>query len=307
MHAVRIHSTGSTEVLSLEEAPRPKPDRDEILIKVHAASVNPIDYKIRAGRLPRGKVQFPLILGRDVSGVVAATGPGVSDFQLGDEVYALLSADSGGYAEYAVATGDEVALKPKILDHIHAAAVPLAALTAWQGLFDHGGLEAGQRVLIHGAGGGVGHFAVQFAKVRGAQIVATAATEDREMVYGLGADRVIDFRYEPFQDHVSDVDLVLDLVAGETRERSWSVLREGGRLVSALGAPPRAPAGARNVTGKGFWVEPDAAQLRQIGALIDAGSVVVVVSRTLPLAAVREAHEHMEREHTQGKTVLAVA
>lgn len=307
MHAVRIHTTGSTDVLAFEEAPRPEPGDDEILIRVHAASVNPVDYKIRSGKFRSGKVQFPLILGRDVSGVVDKAGADVRDFKPGDEVFAYLGSHSGGYAQFAIATIQEAAPKPHTLDHVHAAAVPLAALTAWQGLIDHGGLEAGQRVLIHGAGGGVGHFAVQFAKLCGAEVIATAATEDLDLVRELGADEVIDYRVTPFQDRVSNVDLILDLVAGETQQRSWSVLREGGTLVSSVGEPSAEQARARHATGKVFMAEPNAAQLREIGSLIDDGRVRVVVSRTMPLAEAREAHEQMETAHNQGKTVLSVA
>jgi NADPH:quinone reductase-like Zn-dependent oxidoreductase len=306
MQAVRIHTTGSTDVLEFENVPQPAPAEHEVLIRVHAASVNPVDYKTRAGRFRAGKLDFPLILGRDVSGVIARVGGAVREWKDGDEVFAYLAAHSGGYAEYAVATAEEIAPKPGSLDHVHAAAVPLAALTAWQGLFDHGHLQAGQRVLIHGAGGGVGHLAVQFAKQARAEVIATAATEDVDLVRELGADQVIDYRVTPFQDRVDDIDLVLDLVAGETRDRSWAVLRAGGTLVSSLGEPARPSKAPAGTTGRGFMVRPDAAQLCHIGELIDQGQVRIRVTRTMPLASAREAHDQLETTHSQGKTVLAV-
>jgi NADPH:quinone reductase-like Zn-dependent oxidoreductase len=307
MHAVRIHTTGSSSVMAFESAPDPEIAPNEVLIRVHAASVNPVDCKIRLGEYAREAIEFPLILGRDVSGVISRVGSEVRDCGAGDEVYALLGAHSGGYAELAVARAGEYARKPKSLDHVHAAAVPLAALTAWQGLFDHGGLRAGQAVLIHGAGGGVGHFAVQFARNCGAHVIGTAAAEDLDLVSNLGADLVIDFDAMPFQDVVTQVDLVLDLVAGETQKRSWSVLREGGTLVSALGEPARDDGTPTRAQGKGFLARPDADQLRRIAEMIDAGRVSVVVSKTLPLADAREAHDQLESEHSQGKTVLLVA
>lgn len=307
MQAVRIHNTGGTDVLSLEDSPRPEVGDGQILIKVHAASVNPVDYKIRSGSFKSGKTELPLTLGRDVSGVVQETARGVEDVSEGDEVYAMLGAHGGGYAEFALADEDEVAPKPRSLDHVHAAAVPLAALTAWQGLFDHGGLISGERVLIHGAGGGVGHFAAQFARIKGADVTVTVAPEDFDFMSDLGIEKIIDFRAGSFEDSTKGIDLVLDLVAGEAQEHSWSVLKRGGRLVSALGEPPLEKAEAHGVVGKGFFAKPDARQLREIGSMIDAGDIKVRVTRTLPLSEVREAHEQLESEHSQGKTVLTVA
>ena len=306
MKAVRIHSFGGPDVLTIDDVPKPKPGAGEVLIKVEAASVNPVDYKMRSGDYKLVGMQTPLTLGCDISGVVESVGRGVSGVQVGDEVYALLDHNHGGYAEYAVAKREGVATKPAAIDHIHAAAVPLAATTAWQGLFDHGRLAAGERVLIHGAGGGVGHFAVHLAKDRGAYVIATAREEDRELLQQLGADEVIDYKSERFEDHVRDIDLVLDLVAGETQQRSWKVLKDGGRIVSTLQPPSEAEALRHHAKAEAFMVEPNRDELEQIGQMIDAGRVSVCVERTLPLSEARRAHEHVEHEHVRGKVVLAI-
>lgn len=303
MNAVRMHATGGPEVLVYEEVPLPSPGPREILIRVRAAGVNPVDCRRRRGDLG-AREEFPFIPGEDVSGEIVACGPGTRDCAEGDEVFAFLQSHGGGYAEYAVAAIGEYQRKPEYMDHVHAAATPLAALTAWQGLFEHGRLQAGQTVLIHGAGGGVGHIAVQLAHGRGARVVATAADADLDFVSRLGADIVIDFAAMPFQKVVNGVDLVLDLVAGVTQRRSWPVLRPGGKLVSALGrpaVPPEAPVGA---LGVGFSLRADARQLAAIRELIDRGDLTVEVTQILPLREARQAHELLETQHHQGKTVL---
>jgi len=306
MKTIRIHSFGDASVLTTEDAPRPMPGDHQILIRVRAASVNPIDYKIRSGSFTRPDIALPVTLGRDVAGTIEAMGKKVVGFDLGDDVFAFLSKNSGGYAEYALAEENEIAPKPETLDFVAAAAVPLAAITAWQGLFDYGELEEGQRVLIHGAAGGVGLFAVQFAKVRGATVIATGRKEDIALLRQLGADQTIDYLAEKFEDRVEDVDLVLDLVGGETQERSWAVLRKGGRLISTLKQPSEEKARQCAATGKVFMAKAKADQLRTIGRLIDEGSVVVHVEKIMPLDHVREAHDCLEHEHTQGKIVLTV-
>jgi NADPH:quinone reductase-like Zn-dependent oxidoreductase len=306
MKAIRIHHFGASDVLTEEQTPRPEAGDGEVLIKVHAAGVNPVDYKIRSGEFKKEKIELPTTLGRDVSGVVAGVGRGVAGFRPGDEVYAFLASHGGGYAEYAVAREDEVARKPVSIDHVHAAAVPLAATTAWQALFDHGRLQPGERVLIHGAAGGVGHYAVQLAKAHGAVVIASARAEDAAMLRDLGADQVIDYRSERFEDRTGDIDLVLDLVAGRTQERSWEVLKEGGRLVSTLTQPSARKAARHHAEGTAFKVRPNAGQLRRIAELIDAGKVDVVVEKNLPLAEARRAHDALEHEHIHGKVVLSV-
>jgi NADPH:quinone reductase-like Zn-dependent oxidoreductase len=306
MKAVRIHSFGSADVLQLDDIPTPEPGDNEVLIKVVAASVNPIDYKIRSGEFKPEEMHMPETLGRDVSGVVEKVGRKVSFVSPGDEVYALLDMDHGGYAEFVVAKRENVAPKPARIDHLHAAAVPLAATTAWQGLFDHGKLKAGERVLIHGAAGGVGHFAVQFAKDRGAHVIVTARPEDEDLLLHLGADEVIDYVAERFEDRVHDVDLVLDLIAGDTQQRSWNCLKPGGRLVSTVKPPSKEEAANHHAKGTIFMAEPNYRELAKIGQLIDGGKVQVLVQHALPLDEVRRAHDHLEHEHVRGKVVLAV-
>ena len=308
MHAVRIHSFGDADVLKVEEVPPPEPADDEIVVRVMAASVNPVDYKIRSGKYPLVKQdQLPKVLGRDVSGVVERVGAGVRQFKKGDAVYAMLGAAAGGYAEYAIATPDEAGRKPKQLDFVQAAAVPLAALTAWQGLFDHGGLKAGQRVLIHGGAGGVGHFAIQFAKAKDAWVAATVSGADLELARKLGADRAIDYKTEKFEDAVTDIDLVYDLIAGETQRRSFAVLKDGGTLISTLQKPDEAALARKHAHGAHYLAKPDAAQLAEIAALIDAGKVRVVIDAIYPLEQAARAHKHMEDDHIAGKVVLQVA
>lgn len=305
MHAVRIHEFGGRDVLKYEEAPRPVPGKGEVLIKVHAAGVNPVDWKIRKGLF--GPVQFPATLGFDVSGVVEAVGEDVKRLVLGDEVYALLPLQkAGGYAEYVVCQESIVALRPKRVDHETAAAVPLAALTAWQALLDHGKLEKGQTVLIHAGAGGVGHFAVQIAKAHGARVIATASPENHEYLTTIGADQVIDYKSQKFEELVKDVDLVLDSIGGQTQSRSIGIIRKGGRLVSIVQPPSREKLDEAGITGNIFLVQPDADQLRRLAELIDAGKIKPYISDTFPLADAAKAHEKSETGRTVGKIVLTV-
>ena len=306
MKAVRIHDFGGADVMHIEDIPAPVPRRGEVLIKVVAASVNPVDYKMRSGEFKPPGMTMPATLGRDIAGIVEAVGRDVERIDVGDEVYVLLDRDHGGYAEYVIADAELVALKPSSIDFTHAAAVPLAAVTAWQGLFDHGKLKTGERVLIHGAAGGVGHFAVQFAKDRGAHVIATAREEDHDLLINLGADLVIDYKNARFEDEVNEVDLVLDLVAGDTQARSWKSLKKGGRRVSTRKAPSASDGAPRDAKGESFMAKPDRKLLEEIGRLIDRDKVHVVVDQTLPLEEVRRAHEFMEHEHVRGKLVLEV-
>src|SRR5256886_1526928 len=239
MKAIRIHNYGGPEVLKYEDAPRPQPQAGEVLVRVHAAGVNPIDWKVREGHMKDfWPHKFPLILGWDLSGVVEELGRGASRFEIGDEVYSVPDAlCDGSYAEYIVVRESELALKPKSLHHIRAAAVPLAALTAWQSLFDTAQLQPGQRVLIHGGSGGVGHFALQLAKWKGAYVIATASTKNQELLLELGADETIDYTRQRFEDVARNIDIVLDPIGGDTQERSWQVLKKGGILLSVVEPP----------------------------------------------------------------------
>ncbi len=304
MRAVRIHRFGPPEVLVVDEIDRARASGDQLLIHVRAASVNPVDYKIRKGGYPLvPEDKLPITLGRDVAGVVEQTADG---FSVGEEVYAHLDWADGGYAEYAVVAPVGVANKPASLDMIHAAAVPLAATTAWQGLFEHGGLKAGQTVLIHGGSGGVGGFAVQFAKAVGARVCATASGEGLKAVRAYGADEAIDYKSQKFEDVVGEVDLVFDLIGGETQARSFAVLKPGGALISTVQEPDKAKAAEKDLTAKRYMAEPNAEHLRRIGELIDAGKVQVVVARTFALEDAAAAHRSLEQDHPVGKIVLAV-
>ena len=308
MKAIVIHSYGGREVLVSAEVPVPEITDDEILIRVHAAGVNPVDWKVRAGYLKEMlPYEFPLTLGWDVSGIVAKAGSNVTRLSVGDEVYALADVSrNGAYAEFIAVKADVVALKPKSLDHVHAASVPLAALTAWQAIFNSAELSEGQKILIHAAAGGVGSFAVQLARWKGAYVLGTASARNREFLLGLGADEVIDYTKTRFEDVAVDVDVVLDAIGGDTQERSWKTLKSGGILVSILGPPDENKAAEFGVRGAGVFVQPDASHLAVIAQLIDSGHVKPVVTEVLPLEDVVKAHEMSETEHVRGKIVLEV-
>ena len=308
MKAVRVHEYGGPEVLRYEDAPRPEPGAGDVLVRVHAAGVNPVDWKVRAG-MAKGFLNYklPMIPGWDLSGTVEALGAGTTGWKKGDEVYSRpdISRD-GTYAEYIAVKASELARKPKTLDHAKAAAIPLAALTAWQALFDAGGLQSGQRVLVHAAAGGVGTFAVQLARWKGARVIGTASERNHEFLKELGADELIDYNKVRFEDAVQDVDLVLDTMAGETRDRSWKVLKKGGILVSILGQPSQEDAARYGVRGAGVFVQPNQKELEEIGVLVDSGKLKPVVESVLPLKEARRAHEMNQTLHTRGKIVLQV-
>ena len=309
MRAVRIHSFGGPEVLTVEEIATPRPMAGEVLVRVRAASVNPVDYKIRSGRYPAvGRDRLPVVLGRDIAGEVVESGGGADDLPTaGDPVYAMLGPDRGGYADCVVVKAEELAPMPDGLTAAEAAAVPLAGLTAWQGLFDQGGLREGQRVLIHGGAGGVGHFAIQFAKARGAFVATTVAGDDLEFAHRLGADQAVDYKADRFEERVEPVDVVFDLVGGETRERSWAVLKPGGVLVSTLGAPSEDEARAHRARGAGYMAQPNGRQLDEIRELIEAREVRPVIGAVMALKDAALAHERLERHGLRGKLVLEVA
>jgi len=308
MKAIRIHSYGGPEVLQYEDAPRPRPRSSEVLIRVHAAGVNPIDWKMRSGSLD-GSIQhkLPLIPGWDVSGVVEEVGLGVSQFKKGDEVFAMADPTrDGAYADYIAVHETAVALKPKSLHHVRAAAVPLAALTAWRSLFDLGQLQSGQRILIHGGSGGVGHFAVQLAKWKAAHVVATASTKNQELLRRLRADETIDYTTQKFEDVARKMDIVLDTVGGETQERSWGVLKKGGLLISLVHPPSKEKAEQFGVRGFMCSVQPDRAQLSKIAKLIDSAKLRPTIDRILPLSEARRAHKLSQNGRAGGKIVLRV-
>ncbi|MFB7218294.1 NADP-dependent oxidoreductase [Streptomyces sp. NPDC056227] len=308
MRAVVQNSLGGPEVLEVVEAERPKPLGGEVLVRVRASAVNPVDVAVRAGAFPL-LGEPPFVLGWDISGTVVETGPGAR-YRVGDEVYGMpfFPRAASGYAEYVAAPSRQLARKPSSVDHVHAAALPLAALTAWQGLVDLAQVSAGQRVLIHRAAGGVGHFAVQIAKARGAYVIALASSPKHEFVTGLGADEVIDYRTTDFTEVVRDVDIVFDSTA--QGDRSLAVLRPGGALISILEHGSRELAARVEEAGLrfiGVSVEPDYAALEAIAALVDAGTIVPYVAETFPLEEAGKAHELVASGRTQGKVVLTVA
>ena len=277
-------------------------------MRVIAASVNPVDYKIREGKYPAVKPNMlPYVPGRDIAGIVEACGGLVDDWKPSSKLYAMLGIDRGGYSEFALVNAEEAAHKPRSLDFVAAASVPLAGLTAWQGLFRRGKLQSGQRVLIHGGAGGVGHFAVQFAKARGAYVITTVSEKHVDFVRGLGADEVIDYKKPRFEDVAKNVDLVFDLIGGETQERSWAVIRRGGALVSTLTAPSQDRAKALGVHAMRYTVRESGAELEEIGRLIDAGKVKPKIAKTFQLGEAANAQQYVEEGHTEGKVVLKIA
>jgi NADPH:quinone reductase-like Zn-dependent oxidoreductase len=308
MKAVRIHTHGGLETLTYEDAPQPEPSADEVLIRVRAAGVNPVDWKIRGGfGKERFKHQMPLILGWDVAGTIEATGSEAKRFKTGDAVYGYTSLfRNGAYAEYAIAKESEIAKKPASLDFVQAAAVPVGALTAWQALFDTAGLKANQKVLIHAAAGGVGSMAVQLAKAKGAYVIGTASARNTDFLQQLGVDEIIDYQATPFETVVRDVDVVLDAIGGDTQEHSFSVLRKGGVLVSIVAPPSEETAAKYGVKSAMTGVQPNGAQLEEITQLIDKGQVKPFVETVLPLSEARQAHEMSQSSRTRGKIVLQV-
>lgn len=309
MKAVRIHAYGGPELLHYQDAPQPRIQSDDLLIRVRAAAVNPVDWKIREGYL-QGFLHhmLPLILGWDVAGTVVEVGPQATGFKVGDEVYARPDIErDGAYAEYIAVKASEAALKPATLDFIHAAAVPLAALTAWQSLVDAAQLQAGQTVLIHAAAGGVGSFAVQLAKARGVRVIATASAVNTGIAAELGADQFIDYTRTRFEQVAKEVDVVLDTIGGETQERSWQVLKPGGILVSVISPPPEATATAHGVRSAFVFIHPSGPQLTQIAQLIDQGQMKPIIHTVLPLREARQAQVISQGGHARGKLVLHVA
>ncbi|MGK5740038.1 NADP-dependent oxidoreductase [Micromonospora sp. URMC 103] len=312
MRAVRAHRRGGPEQLVYEEAPRPEPGAGEVLVAVKAASVTPHELTWGATWTHNmdgsGPERTPIIPSHEFSGVVAATGEGVDGPGVGEAVYGLVPfTRDGAAAEYVALPATAVATKPATVDHDHAAALPLAALTAWQALVDHADLQAGQRVLVQGGAGGVGSYVVQLAAGLGAQVSATAGADDLDFVRGLGAEQVIDYAHDRFEDHVRDADVVVDLVGGATQSRSWSVLRPGGVLVSLPGPPDQQEAARHDARGVFFVVEPDRNALRSIAERVDGGQLTPVLDRVLPLAETRAGYEVLETGKRRGKVVIHVA
>lgn len=308
MEAVVIHEYGGPEVLKYEDVPRPKPQADQILVRVIAAGVNPVDGMIRSGMFANEKRALPIILGGDIAGVVEKVGSKITKFKAGDPVFAYISLDnSGGYAQYALVTEREAAPKPKSLTYVEAAAVPIVAMTAWQALVDTAKLTAGQTVLIHGGSGGVGSFAIQIAKARGSKVIATASTANQDFLKQLGADVAIDYTKQKFEDVARDVDVVLDSIGRDTLARSYGVVKKGGIIVSIVARPKESELEQHSIRGTALSVEPNSEELAEIGKLIDDKKIKVVVSQTFPLSEAMKAQEQVATGHTRGKIVLKVA
>lgn len=309
MKAVRIHGYGGYDVLCYEEAPRPKPGDDEVLIRVFASSVNPFDCAVRAGYMG-GYFNYtlPLILGTDVSGVIEEVGANVTDLAPGDEVYTRAGVwRDGSYAEFVVVAGADVAFKPKTVDHFHAAALPHVTLTAWQALVEVAELAPGQTVLVHAAAGGVGHIAIQLSKIRGARTIGTASVHI-DQLKEMDVDETIDYSTANFEDSVKDVDVVLDLIGGDTQQRSWAVMRPGGILVATVQPPSEETAQAHGVRQNFVSTAPPIKRvLTEVANLVDTGQLKPIVSAILPLSEIQKGHEMVEGKHVHGKVVLSIA
>ena len=306
MQAIRVHQYGESDVLKLETVAQPEPQPNEVLIRVHAAGVNPFDWKIRSGFVKEVlPMPMPYTPGMDVAGTVEAIGTDVKVFQVGQAVYGELK--MGAYAEFATTSPDTIALKPQTLDFVQAASVPMVGMTAYQALFDHADLKPGQTVLIHAASGGVGMFAVQFAKWKEAHVIGTASATNADFVRSLGADQVIDYHATPFEQVAQNVDVVLDTLGGDTQVRSYSVLKPGGILVSTAAPPDTQEAQKQGVRAKMMSMEASASLLEQIANLLDSGQVKTDIAQTFPLSEARQAQELSQKGHVRGKIVLQMS
>lgn len=304
MKAVQIHTIGGPEVLCYEDVPRPTVGKGEALVRVKATTVNPLDWKVRSGIFPlESPEDFPFTLGLDVAGEIEEIGSDAGYFAVGDAVYGL--SISGGYAEYAKVLVADIAMKPRITDYLQAAALPCAAITAWQLLFGSANLKSGQSVLIHGAAGGVGTVAVQLAKWCGAHVIGTASAHNHDFLRQLGADEMIDYNVTRFEEVVHDIDLVFDIVGGETLWRSRNVLKPGGKLRTIADSSAPEIAANYGIDASGFEIHPPfGAVLREIAGLVDNGHLKPVVSTVLPFQEVQQAHRLSEGRHVRGKIVL---
>jgi NADPH:quinone reductase-like Zn-dependent oxidoreductase len=309
MKAVVIHEWGGPEVLKYEDAPRPEPKEDEVLIRVKAASVNPVDVAIRKGYFAKlvGR-ELPFVPGMDASGVIEKIGGKIDKFKTGEPVCAFFTlGGQGGYAEFVTAKQNEIVRKPSSITFEQGAALPAAGSTAWKALVETANLGAGQTVLIHGGSGGVGHMAIQIAKARGAKVFATASTANQDFLKQMGADVAIDYTKQKFEEIAKEVDVVLDSVGEETLKRSYGVVKKGGMIVSLLDDVDPTELSSRGIRGKTIRTEPDAQTLEELARLIEANKLRPVVSNVLPLSDAAKAHAQIATRHTRGKIVLKVA
>ena len=307
MKAIVVHEYGGPNVLKYEDAPRPEPKENEVLVRVIACGVNPADPLIVSGKYAKEfGTHLPLIPGYDVAGIVEKTGAKITKLKIGDGVYGY-ALFGGGWAEYALLAEGEAAIKPKSLTYVETAAVPLAALTAWQALIDAAKLSAGQTVLIHGGSGGVGSFAIQIAKARGARVIATASTANQDLLKQLGADVAIDYTKTKFEEVAKDVDVVLDPVGRDTLARSYAVVKKGGFIATLVSRPDQAELDKHGIRGASIFSHPDANELTEITKLIEAKKIKPVVTQVVPLIDAVKAEEQAETHHTRGKIVIKIA
>lgn len=308
MKAIRIHAYGDVNALQYEDAPTPPLLDNDVLIRVVGTSVNPVDWKVRDGLLSAMlKHEMPLTLGWDVSGVVHQVGEKATKFAIGDAVYSLPAiARNGTYAEYVAVNEDHVAMKPKRISHIEAGVLPLAGITAWDALVTMGNVAPGQRVLIHGGGGGVGSLAVQIAKIRGAFVVATGSSTSRPFVESLGADQFVDYRTQTLSNATKDIDFVFDTIGGDTQAQSWGVMARNGLLVSVSSPPSPPPDDQNGLRGEFLFTQPTAAALRELAALVDAGALRPVIDSEFALADMKPAHLRSQTGRSQGKIAIYV-
>jgi len=309
MRAVQIKQYGGTETLQLVQIDVPKINADDILVKVKAAAINPVDWKIREGYLQEFiPYTLPVTLGWDVAGIVTEVGESVTNFQVGDEVFSRpdISRD-GGYADFIAVKADEAVLKSTKLDFTQAAALPLAGITAWQCLVDVGQLQAGQRVLVHAGAGGVGHLAIQIAKAKGATVIATASAANQALLSELGADQAVDYTKGPLSEQIEAVDLVIDTMGGAVQDDSWVLLKKGGMLVSVTQPPSEEVAKTHGVTGAYVFIQPSSRILGELNVLVEAGQLTPLIEHYFSLEQIVDAHVQSQSGRTRGKIVINVS
>ncbi|RAI89765.1 NADPH:quinone reductase-like Zn-dependent oxidoreductase [Paenibacillus pabuli] len=309
MKAVVINQYGSKEELVEQEVNKPSAEANQVVVKLEATSINPIDWKLREGYLKEMfDWEFPIILGWDAAGVITEIGSNVIKWKVGDRVFSRPETTRfGTYAEYTAVDEHLLAKLPDSISYEEAAAVPLAGLTAWQALFTHGHLKEGESVLIHAGAGGVGIYAIQLAKYAGAHVITTASEKNHELLYSLGADQVIDYKKENFEEILKDIDLVFDTMGGKVAENSYKVLKPNtGRLITIVGEPNHDTAKSHNVSAKGIWLQPDGAQLQNIADLMEQKKIKSIVGATFPFSrqGIYDAHALSETHHAVGKIVI---
>lgn len=310
MKTAQFSGYGGPEVIEINEVPKPTPAKNQVLIEVHAATINPFDYKLRRGYMKDAMpLQLPLTLGGNLSGVVVEVGTEVTNFKIGDEVFGqsyAFGGGSGAIAQYAVSDAENIALKPKSINHIEAGSLPLVGVSAIQAMEQHINLQKGEKILIHGGAGGIGSMAIQLAKHKGAYVATTASGEDMEFVKNLGADEVIDYKKQAFEEILKDMTAVFDTVGGETTDKSFKVLKKGGVLVSMLGEPSKDLAAEYEVKVIGQNTQTNSKNLSRLAELVDQGVIKPQVDKVFPLDQIREAFEYVETGHPRGKVVISI-